>query len=264
MKIIVLISCMYEKDTTIITRSNVQTDVVVVNQCDIDSVEEFDFVNKKGEICHAKFINSTERGLSKSRNLAILNAWGDYCQISDDDEVFPDNHADIIKEAYFKYPNASVITFALDWKDSKAIYLKKECKLGLVGILRTSSQQITFSLAKIKEYGITFDVKMGSGTGNGGGEENRFLIDCKKCGLRMVYYPKVIALIVPGDSKWFKGYDEKYFRDRGWTSRRNLGFVKGLLFIIYNAFNHKREFTKNGVSFYRVVKNMVKGFFEKR
>ena len=79
----ILISCMHEKDTSIIERSNVQSDVVVVNQCDLDSVEEFDFVNKKGKTCHAKFINTTERGLSRSRNMAICNAWGDVCLICD-------------------------------------------------------------------------------------------------------------------------------------------------------------------------------------
>lgn len=49
---------------------------------------------------------------------------------------------------------------------------------------------------------------MGSGTGNGGGEENRFLLDCRKAGFKMFYIPKVIASIGKGDSKWFKGYTE--------------------------------------------------------
>ena len=54
-----LIACMYEKDTSILERSNVQSDVVVVNQCNHNSVEEFDFVNKFGRTCHAKYINTT-------------------------------------------------------------------------------------------------------------------------------------------------------------------------------------------------------------
>lgn len=36
----ILISCMHQKDASIIKRSNVQSDVVVVNQCDHDSIEE--------------------------------------------------------------------------------------------------------------------------------------------------------------------------------------------------------------------------------
>lgn len=260
----VLISCMHETDYSIIKRCNVQTDVVVVNQCDKDSVEEFDFYNKKGKTCHAKFINTTQRGLSCSRNMAIANAWGDYCQLSDDDALFPDDHEKIILDAYSKHPNASVITFALIKKDQEVEYISNECKLDFIGILHTKSLQITFSLNKVREAKIRFDEKMGSGTGNGGGEENKFLLDCRRKGFDMYYIPVVIATIKPGDSKWFKGYTEKYFRDKGWSIRRSLGFVTGYLFVLYNAFNHRRTFTKDGISFVGVLKNMTKGFFEKR
>lgn len=75
MKLMVLISYMHRTDTGIISESNVQTDSVVVNQCDRDSIEDFDFKNKKGRTCHVKFIDTTERGLSNSRNL--FDACGD-------------------------------------------------------------------------------------------------------------------------------------------------------------------------------------------
>lgn len=264
MKLIVLISCMHEKDHSIIERSNVQTDVVVVNQCDKDTVEEFDFKSKKGKTCHAKFINTTERGLSKSRNMAIDNAWGDICQICDDDETLPDNSEDFIVESYNQNKGVGVITFALSRLDTKKSYPVARMSLGLKEILRTSSLQVTFSRNLLREAGIRFDEKMGSGTGNGGGEENRFLLDCRKAGLKMLYIPKVIATVNAGESKWFKGYTEKYFRDRGWTSRRNLGGLIGFAFIIYNAINHRKEFIKDGLSFGKVLLNMNKGFWENR
>ena len=264
MKLIVLISCMYEKDHSIIVRSNVQTDVVVVNQCDKDSVDEFDFKNKKGETCYAKFINTTERGLSRSRNMAIRNAWRDICQICDDDEVLPDDYNEIILNAHGKKNDAGIITFALNWADQSKVYPVEMKSVGIKEILQTSSQQITFKRNLLRKANILFDEKMGSGTGNGGGEENRFLLDCRKAGFKMFYIPKVIASIGKGDSKWFKGYTEKYFRDRGWTSRRNLGFFMGFAFIMYNAFIHRKSFTSNGLSFFCVLKNMFKGYFESR
>ena len=265
MNVVVLISCMYQTDTTIIEKSNVQTDVVVVNQCDKDYIEELTFLNKKGETCYAKFINTTERGLSRSRNMALENAWGDICQISDDDETFPDNHYEIIRDAYLKHPSAGIITFALTRNDGVAsTYAEREFKHSLKSILQTSSQQITFSLRSIKENNISFDEMMGSGTGNGGGEENHFLLDCKSAGVEMWYSPEIIASINPGTSKWFKGYTEKYFRDRGWTSRRNLGFVIGYLFLLYNAFKHRETFTKDGLNWRRMFWYMTLGFFENR
>lgn len=263
MRLNVLISCMYEKDASIITRSNVQTDVVV-NQCDKDSVEEFDFINKKGETCHARFINTTERGLSKSRNMAIDNAWGDICQICDDDETLPDNYEDVIIDAYNDNMDASVITFALNRLDTEKSYPVAKMSLGFKEILRTSSLQVTFLLNLLRQVDIRFDEKMGSGTGNGGGEENRFLLDCRKAGMKMLYVPQIIATVNKGKSQWFNGYTEKYFKDRGWTSRRCLGFFMGYAFMLYNAIRHCKEFTKNGLSFVKVLLNMNMGFFEKR
>ena len=77
----ILISCMHQKDASIIERTGVQSDVVVINQCDHNSIEEFDFINRKGEKCHAKFICTTERGLSRSSNMAIRYAEGDICEM---------------------------------------------------------------------------------------------------------------------------------------------------------------------------------------
>ena len=264
MTLTVLISCMHEKDHSIIARSNVQTDVVVVNQCDQNSVEEFDFVNKKGRSCHVKFINTTERGLSKSRNMAIENAWGDVCQICDDDETLPDEYEDIILNAYAENPNAGVITFALNRLDVEKSYPVARMSLGLKEILRTSSQQVTFLRVLLRKAGVRFDEKMGSGTGNGGGEENHFLLDCKKAGFKMIYVPQVIATVNKGESKWFKGYTEKYFRDAGWCAHRILGFCMGYAFLLYNAFHHRKSYTSDGISFFGVLKSMTQGFFEIR
>lgn len=264
MKLIVLISCMHEKDYSIIERSNVQTDVVVVNQCDKDSIDEFDFKNKKGETCHAKFINTTERGLSRSRNMAIRNAWGDVCLIADDDEIFEDDIEETIIMNFHNHPKASLIAFSLRWVDVNVSYPSKPMILRFKNLLQVSSVQICFKLMDVINNNILFDEKMGSGTGNGGGEENHFMLDCRKFGFEMWYCPGVIATISKGDSKWFKGYTEKYFRDRGWISRRNLGLFWGLLFAWYNAVSHRKLYAKDGLNLFKILLNMHKGFLEKR
>lgn len=45
MNIEVLISCMYQNDSSIISRSNIQSDVIVINQCDNNSIDTFNFKN---------------------------------------------------------------------------------------------------------------------------------------------------------------------------------------------------------------------------
>lgn len=90
------------------------------------------------------------------------------------------------------------------------------------------------------------------------------MLDCRKFGFEMWYCPGIIATISKGDSKWFKGYTEKYFRDRGWISRRNLGLFWGLLFAWYNAVSHRKLYTKDGLNLFKILLNMHKGFLEKR
>lgn len=262
MKVVLLISCMHQKDADIIRRSNVQTDVVVVNQCDKDSVEEFDFSNIQGETCHAKFINTRERGLSRSRNMAIANAWGDICLISDDDERFEDDYENKIITAYKENPTAGFVSFACVREGIS--YSKQPCRMGILQILKTSSIQITFKRQEILKHKILFDVIMGSGTGNGAGEENRFMMDCRKADIEMLYNPAVITTLLSANSQWNNGLDEKYFRNRGWASRRILGTGLGYLFIWYNIFSNRKRFINGGLSLAKIICYFHKGFFERR
>ena len=153
----ILISCMHQKDASIIERTGVQSDVVVVNQCDHDSIEEFDFINKKGETRHAKFICTTERGLSKSRNMALKYAEGDICQVCDDDQLVEENGEDIITKVYEENPNAGVIAFSLIRKDGDKKYPTTRQPLKFRQILKTNSLQITFKRKDVLEKGIHFD-----------------------------------------------------------------------------------------------------------
>ena len=240
-KLVVLISCMHQDNHDIIRKSNIQTDVVVVNQCDKDLVESFDFVNKKGELCHAKFISTTERGLSRSRNMAIANAGdADICLICDDDEYLLDDYPEKLINAFSEEPNAVVIAFALDRKDHPRKFPNNKFKLGFKSIGQVSSQQIAFRRDMINSAGSVLDVKMVSGTGNGGEEENMFLHTCRRRKLMMFYHPQVIAIInATGKSKWFKGYTAQYFQNLGWVSRRIHGAVIGWLYITVWTLTHR-------------------------
>lgn len=259
-----LISCMHQEDASIIERSNVQSDVVIVNQCNIDSVEEFDFTTKTGKVCHAKYICTTERGLSRSRNMAIRNAWGDICQVCDDDERIQDDNERVILDVYEKNPDAGLIAFSLIRKDSGKAYPTKPGKLKFIQILKTSSQQITFNRNKVISKGISFDEKMGSGTGNGAGEENKFILDCKRKGLILLYDPGVIATVNPGESQWFHGYDERYFENLGWTDRRLFGPIIGFAYLIYWPIFRHSEFRNNDITIWKAIKHSIIGFFSKR
>ena len=159
-----LISCMYQNDISIVTEDKLQCDVLVINQCNKDDYSE-SMVNGY----RVRMISTRERGLSVSRNMAINNSQADICLICDDDEVLMPDCAKNILQAFERHPKADIITFALRYGEKKFANIEKEVKY--VEAMKTSSLQIAFRRKKIQKHRLSFNIKMGSGTGNGGGEE---------------------------------------------------------------------------------------------
>lgn len=261
MNLNVLLSCMHEKDTSIVKRNNIQTDVVVVNQCDYNAVTEYDFLNNKGNICHVKFINTTERGLSRSRNMAINNAWGDICLIADDDEKFADDYEDIIIKAFDEI-QADVIAFGFHYSNRERDNFTKRTRIRWHNFLKICSVQIAFRRSSIITSSLQFQVNMGSGSGNGGGEENKFISDCLKNKLSIYAEPSDIAEIIynPEESKWFTGFNEDYFIKKGWSIKQSIGVMGTLAFAI--ALCCKRSsLIKKDMNPFRAFYLMLKGVF---
>jgi len=260
MRPVIILSCMLNTENEVkalIKRSNIKCDYVVVSQCDRDDRIVVD---------DSTIIFTRERGLSRSRNMAINNAPDDaICIISDDDEVFDDDVADIICDTYSNYPDKDLIAFALKRKNLiiQKVYPVNPGNLSFTQILRTSSVQITFKKSSITRAGIQFDEKMGSGTGNGGGEENKFLLDCRRKRLKLFYYPTEIATLIPGESHWFNGYTETFVNNLGWSTRRAMGSVIGFMYIHYWIITNTHLYRpyQSLVSAYR---NIIKGYFSKR
>lgn len=262
MSLEVLISCMHEKDCSIVSRTNVQTDVVVVNQCDKDLVEEYTFVNKKNKECKAKFIHTRERGLSRSRNMALRNATAELCLICDDDEELVDDYETIIEEAFQNSKQADIIAFNITRPRRKPF--KTIDILSYFEALKVSSVHITFRRNRVLEKNIQFDVLLGSGSGNGGGEDTRFMRDCKDNKLSIWSNPSYIGTLKnTGESLWFKGYDEKFFVDSGWSTRRVFGDCFSVFKLLHFAIIHWKEY-KNNVGFFNAIKCSFVGWGQTR
>ena len=258
----VLLSCMHQKDASIIKASNIQTQIVIVNQCNIDKIEHTAFINNSGNKCQAKLIHTTQRGLSKSRNLAIMHATGDICLICDDDEKFVSNYPNIILEYFKKLPKADVIAFQVERNPIKR-YPKAIKQLGPLGCLKVSSVEIAFKLSKIKEHNILFDEQIGSGVSKAGGEENIFLHDCIRNNLSIYFVPATIAQLLPSESQWSSNmFSKEYFIDRGkFTCRLIGGKPFAILYAIYFVF-FKHPFFKNKMSLKDAIVYMFYGIFK--
>ena len=139
----ILLSCMFLNDSEeMIKRSHITSDTVIINQCNEDGYKE----EHIGD-AFVRTFSVKERGLTKSRNLAISKSVADVCIICDDDEVFSQGYEEAVQEAYSSLPQADIIIFDMaqrphKWGDS----IKK---LGYRDIMSVSSWQITFRNVRI-------------------------------------------------------------------------------------------------------------------
>lgn len=256
MKLEILMSCMHQKDDRLIRESGLTGDVVVVNQCDRDGYAEFETAGGT-----ARMYSTTQRGLTKSRNMAIQMAKADICMLCDDDEVFVREYEALILEAYEKLPQADVIIFKMINRPPS--FRDQIIRLRFPMTMKVSSCQISFRRESLQKTGVWFDELLGAGTGNGAEEELKFLLDCEKAGLRIYYVPTTIAAVAQENSTWFEGFTEQFFFNRGTTTRYILGAGLAGVYAVYYVIR-KRQLYHAQISSAQALKATFKGIRENK
>ncbi|SMG16737.1 glycosyltransferase family A protein [Fibrobacter sp. UWB13] len=249
----VLISAMNQNGPSIFRQTNIQSSALMVNQCDVN-----DYWEQKLEFGTIRIFSTKDRGLSRSRNMAVENASKKYALLCDDDEYLYKDYPQLIETAFADNPKADVICFQVKCPGKK--YSSKSFKLGYITTLRIASWQICFRLESVRKANIVFDTRFGSGTVMGSGEENIFLYDCLKNGLNIYYVPICIGEVSRKKSNWFKGFTQTYFFNRGKILRRMMGSFWGGVYCVYFVIAKHRRYKKE-TNFANACKNIVKGFF---
>ena len=124
MSLQVLVSTMFQnKEEALMLKMNINSNAVVINQCG-EKIEETRIIAMDGK--HITWVNSPERGLSKSRNLAIKNSDADICLIADDDMIYIDNYEEIVLKAFKDIPEADLIAFQVQTLERCSNQAKKD------------------------------------------------------------------------------------------------------------------------------------------
>lgn len=263
MNLEVLISCMNQENMQILDKTGIYTDAIMVNQrpddhqLSMNCLSRIEWIaSEMSKECKKRMLTTDSKGLSVSRNLAIQHAVGDVCLLCDDDEKLDSDYRDTILDAYRELPDADIICFRIANQPSR---LKQETqRLTKWTAMRIASWQITFRRESILKRGIRFDEDMGAGTGNGGGEEVKFLRDCIKAGLKAYYVPKSIGTVAQTESTWFKGFDQDFFYKRGITNRYMLGLPLSILYAAYYTLV-KKDLYKDYVTSWQSFKYTLDG-----
>ena len=229
MKLDILMSCMHQRDDTLVRSSRITGSAVVINQCDREEFAEYGPV---------RMYSTTQRGLTKSRNMAISKSDADVCLLCDDDEVFVEGYEGAILKAYEQLPQADVIIFKM--VNRAPSFSDEVQRLRFPKTMKVSSWQISFRRESLLKGGVRFDELLGAGTGNGAEEELKFLTDCEKAGLKIYYVPTGIATVAQTESTWFSGFDARFFENRGATTRYILGWPAASLYALYYVLKKKK------------------------
>lgn len=208
MKLQVLLSAMHLSDYTYIDRLKITGDTVIINQCDRET-DEFAEVSGRS----IRFLCTKERGLSRSRNRAIREADADICILCDNDVVYCDGYEQKILSAFEKYENADILVFFIRRPEREKPVFDSVKKMNYLSVMKIFSPEIAFRRKSVLE--LKFHERFGAGAEYAMGEENIFLYDALRAGLKILYVPVQIAELMHTESTWFTGYTDKFFRDRG-------------------------------------------------
>ena len=162
--------------------------VLVINQTTKDCLLESSSSN-------IRVINSFEKGLSKSRNLAIQKSEGRICLLADDDVVFEKDFQHIILSSYASLPEADLLSFKTRTPEQKPYskYPKRVSKINSF-YKKILSIEISFKRESIIKNNLFFDEQFGLGSLFQDGENRLFLKSVlEHTKLKSYFVPKFIV-----------------------------------------------------------------------
>lgn len=253
MKIQVLVASM-NSDSSLIEEMNLQTDAVIINQCNENKVEVIEKDN-----FNVKFISDANRGVGRSRNLAIINSDADICLIADEDMVYVDGYEKIVRTEFEKNQEADIILFSLEsLNPNRPLY--KEVSNHWVGnrnFRKYGACRVAFKRDVILKNNIFFSLMFGGGAKYGSGEDSLFLRECLRNKVKIFASTQKVADVKQDDSSWFTGYNEKYYTDKG-ALFGAMGAMSSLFLIPVMALRAKETY-KDKFSYKQVKNFMMQG-----
>ena len=234
-----LVATMYLTDIIgLCDKMHIASDALIINQSDCVKYECLFYHGYKIE-CYT----FAERGLSRSRNNALLRCTGEILCIADDDMVYTDTYREDIINEFQKHPEADALVFNVtalnDERSGKPI--EKYARVGKRESREYGSVHIAIRKRALIGKNVYFNTLFGSGATYSCGEDTLFLKELIEKDLKLYKTPIRIASVDMSDSTWFKGYNEKYFKDKGALIEAAYPRCSYLLAILQSVRNSKKS-----------------------
>lgn len=211
MRLEMLISGLNTVPVELLGKMKPECDAVFVNQCDRVEDEIIDYGDYRVKVLYRK-----ERGIGKSRNLALQNATGDILLFADDDIRYDAGYAKSILEEFAKHPEAELILFNVEVCPERRTYWNEGFfRVKWYNCGRYPAYSIAVKKDALDRAKVQYSELFGGGAKYSNGEDSLFLKQCADRGIKMYATDVVIGREEAGESTWFFGYTEKFFFDRG-------------------------------------------------
>lgn len=217
-----LVAAMNTEPLKLAEEMQIGSDAIVVNQTDRYAYEEVEYKDHK-----IKFFSMAERGVGLSRTHALLRATADISLFADEDIVYVPGYEKMVLDAFEKYPKADMLLFNVQAMPGRETY-----HIGEFGRVRSYNcgRYPTYSMAvkteTVHKRNITFSLLFGGGARYSNGEDSLFIQECIRKGMKVYKVPVQIGAERERESTWFKGFNEKFFFDRGVLYQHLYGVLK--------------------------------------
>ena len=251
----VLVATMHQNDFSKVESMRLSSDAVFANQADRDAYEEREY-----PFGTVKMVTTRQRGVGKNRNTAFQFADGDILLMADDDIRYVDGYVKLITDEFGKNPQADAMIFNIrtigESTDRRTNTGNK--KVRLFNALNYGAVRIAVRREKLERAGISFSLNFGGGALYSAGEDSLFIRDMVKKGLRIYTSPVTIAEVDQTSSTWFKGYNHKYFYDKGAAFSALFGRF-AYLYALQDFIRHMDEYRRSDLGKAAMISDLRKG-----
>lgn len=206
------LSTMNYKGDELLNRMNIKADCLIIDQTD-----RYEYKNYIHNGFRVDKYSMKEKGISISRENALIRATGDIIIVSDDDIAYSNDYLEKIEAAFLKYKDADMICFKIDRKNSserKDIKHSSFKRVHIYNGLRYGAINFVFKRKSILKYNIHFSQLFGNNIYSSG-EDTLFIVEMLKKKMKVYSSDVSIGEVDLSTSSWFDGYNKKYFINRG-------------------------------------------------
>lgn len=228
-------------------KMNITSKCTVINQCGSNGLEKYKNFN---------IYSYNELGNSNSRNRGLEHITEDIILLCDDDIVYDVNYETKVLNEFKRNPKADVIIFNMYSPNRKKRVIKKRKRLHLWNSLNYASYNIAFRRESVLNKNIKFNTDFGPNAKYSNGTDTMFIVDLFRNRLKVYSCPENLGTVYNKSSTWFKGYNEKYFFNKGALFTAVNRYLRHVLILQY-LLRHT-EVLKN-IKFLKAFKLMLKG-----